>query len=41
MQKCLKIFMALEKKSLRELNNGKNVVFDIDWQGAEQIKKKT
>lgn len=27
-------------KVYEELNNGKNVVFDIDWQGTEQIKKK-
>ena len=25
---------------INNLKNGKNVVFDIDWQGAEQIKKK-
>ncbi len=23
-----------------KLSNGKNVIFDIDWQGAEQIRKK-
>ena len=25
---------------IKNLDNGKNVIFDIDWQGAEQIKKK-
>ena len=25
---------------IKNLNNGKNVIFDIDWQGSEQIKKK-
>jgi len=25
---------------IKNLDNGKNVVFDIDWQGTEQIKKK-
>ena len=25
---------------IKNLNNGKNVIFDIDWQGTEQIKKK-
>jgi len=25
---------------INNLNNGKNVIFDIDWQGAEQIKNK-
>ena len=29
-----------KEKVYEELNNGKNVVFDIDWQGTEQIKKK-
>tara|TARA_Y100000590_G_scaffold466490_1_gene642056 strand:+ start:201 stop:830 length:630 start_codon:yes stop_codon:yes gene_type:complete len=29
-----------EKNVLDKLNTGKNVIFDIDWQGAEQIKKK-
>ena len=24
---------------IKNLNNGKNVIFDIDWQGTEQIKK--
>ena len=25
---------------INNLNNGKNVLFDIDWQGADQIKNK-
>ena len=25
---------------IKNLDNGKNVIFDIDWQGAEQIKNK-
>ena len=25
---------------ISKLNDGKNVLFDIDWQGTEQIKKK-
>ena len=25
---------------INNLKNGKNVIFDIDWQGTEQIKKK-
>ena len=25
---------------IKNLDNGKNVIFDIDWQGKEQIKKK-
>ena len=29
-----------KQKVYDELNKGKNVVFDIDWQGAEQIRKK-
>ena len=29
-----------KEKVYEELDNGKNVVFDIDWQGTEQIKKK-
>ena len=24
----------------KKLNNGENVIFDIDWQGTEQIKRK-
>ena len=28
-----------KKEVLESLKNGKNVIFDIDWQGAEQIKK--
>tara|TARA_B100000965_G_scaffold264789_1_gene223623 strand:+ start:76 stop:708 length:633 start_codon:yes stop_codon:yes gene_type:complete len=29
-----------KNKVYENLNEGKNVVFDIDWQGAEQIRKK-
>ena len=25
---------------INSLNRGKNVLFDIDWQGADQIKNK-
>tara|TARA_B100001540_G_C15560047_1_gene530024 strand:- start:42 stop:674 length:633 start_codon:yes stop_codon:yes gene_type:complete len=28
-----------KKKVFEKLNNGENVIFDIDWQGTEQIKK--
>ena len=27
-----------KKKITQNLNKGKNILFDIDWQGAEQIK---
>ena len=41
MQKFLIIFMEqLEHQLLINLNKGKNVLFDIDWQGADQIKNK-
>ena len=29
-----------KEKLTRNLNAGKNVLFDIDWQGADQIKNK-
>ena len=29
-----------KKKVIEMLNEGKNVIFDIDWQGTQQIKKK-
>ena len=29
-----------KKKVFKHLENGKNVLFDIDWQGTDQIKKK-
>ena len=29
-----------EKKVIQELKKGKNVLFDIDWQGTEKIKRK-
>ena len=41
MQKYLIIIMELLKKNIiKKLNKGKNVIFDIDWQGTEQIIKK-
>ena len=40
MQKYLIIFMVLLRTPvIDKLNKGKNVLFDIDWQGADQIKK--
>jgi len=32
---------STKSKVIEHLNNGENVIFDIDWQGTEQIKKKT
>ena len=29
-----------KKKVIQELKKGKNVLFDIDWQGTEKIKRK-
>ena len=29
-----------KSKVIENLKNGENVIFDIDWQGTEQIKKK-
>ena len=29
-----------KKKVYKMLSNGENVIFDIDWQGTQQIKKK-
>jgi len=34
------LYGSTKKKVFENLNNGKHVIFDIDWQGAEQIKKK-
>lgn len=31
---------STKSKVIESLNNGQNVIFDIDWQGTEQIKKK-
>ena len=28
------------KNIIKKINNGKDVIFDIDWQGANQIRKK-
>ncbi len=41
MLKYLITFMEVQKTPvINNLKNGKNVIFDIDWQGAEQIKNK-
>ena len=32
--------MAHQKKVIDNLKYGKNVIFDIDWQGTKQIKEK-
>ena len=41
MQKYSTIIMErLKKKVFDLITNGKNVIFDIDWQGANQIKQK-
>ena len=41
MQKYLIIFMELQEHQLLEkLEKSENVIFDIDWQGADQIKNK-
>jgi len=41
---CAKVFNHLygttKSPVIEKLKNGINVIFDIDWQGAEQIKKK-
>ena len=40
MQKFLKIFSgSLKENVISKLENGENVIFDIDWQGTRQIKK--
>ena len=31
---------SLKETVIQNLENGENVIFDIDWQGTEQIKKK-
>ena len=31
---------STKSKVIESLNNGQNVIFDIDWQGTEQVKKK-
>ena len=38
MLKYLIITMDPQKKVFKHLENGKNVLFDIDWQGTDQIK---
>lgn len=34
------LYGTMKKPVIKDLSKGKNVLFDIDWQGAEQIKKK-
>ena len=34
------LYGSSKKSVLKNLKNGKNVIFDIDWQGTEQIKQK-
>ncbi len=39
--KVFKNYYGSSKQAvIKNLDNGKNVIFDIDWQGSEQIKKK-
>ena len=41
MPKFFKIIMVLQKNLVAEkLKRGKNVIFDIDWQGTRQIRNK-
>ena len=41
LQRYLKIIMGLQKKNIIDkLDKGINVLFDIDWQGTEQIIKR-
>jgi len=34
------LYGSSKRKVIENLKNGKNVIFDIDWQGTEQIKNK-
>ena len=34
------LYGTMKEPVIKNLSKGKNVLFDIDWQGAEQIKKK-
>ena len=34
------LYGSSKSKVIENLKNGKNVIFDIDWQGTELIKKK-
>ena len=34
------LYGSSKKNVINNLKNGKNVIFDIDWQGTSQIKKK-
>ena len=41
MQRYLVIYYGTTRTPvIDKLNKGKNVLFDIDWQGADQIKNK-
>ena len=40
MPKYLIIIMVRQKIVINRLKRGKNVVFDIDWQGTRQIRNK-
>ena len=35
------LYGSTKDQVFKDLENGDNVLFDIDWQGAQQIKKKT
>ena len=34
------LYGSSKEQVFKSLDNGQNVLFDIDWQGAEQIRKK-
>ena len=34
------LYGTMKEPVIKDLSKGKNVLFDIDWQGAEQMKKK-
>ena len=40
MPKYLKTLWYIKKVRSPKFKKGKNVLFDIDWQGADKIKKK-
>ena len=35
------MYGSTKEQVFKNLKNGFNVLFDIDWQGAQQIKKQT
>ena len=35
----VKMTLPIKNQVFEKLNKGENVIFDIDWQGTEQIKK--